>query len=150
MMNKNDPRIASVMDKHKGYLNQAKQSVKASERLLKNLDDIFAASVNLQCYITNKKPVYDYFGNRITDCIFEPDYSTVFMVLILDGREKAGSWLPVCLVKELEKAVLDPAHAAKMIVMSKDKFDKRYPETYGVEGKDRYTLAQSILKSILQ
>lgn len=148
-MNEAGHRTIAVMDKYKGYLEQAKQSVEASERLLKNLDEIFSASVNLQHFIATHKPAYDYYGNKIIDVVFEPDRSQVIMHCILSDRNKSMSSFPVRLVKELEKAVLDPSHAAKMIVLPRDKFEKRYPEMYPALEYNRFTLCQAILKSIL-
>lgn len=148
-MNEAEHRTLAVMDKYKDYLEQAKQIVEASASLLKNLEDIFAASVNLQHFIVTRKPEYDSQGNQIIDVIFEPYRSNVLMTPILSHGNKGMSQFPVCLVKELEKAVLDPAHAAKLLVLPKDKFEKKYPEMYPAVEYNRYTLCQAILKSIL-
>ena len=148
-MKETEHRTVAVMNKYNGYLEHAKQSVEAGARLLKNLDEIFAASVNLQHFIVTRKPEYDYYGNKIIDVIFEPERSFVVMNCILSNRNKSMSPFPVRLVKELEKAVLDPAHAAKLLVLSKDKFEKKYPEMYPAVEYNRYTLCQAILKSIL-
>lgn len=148
-MNEAEHRTVAVMDKYKEYLGQAAQIVEASGRLLQNLEDIFAASVNLQHFIVTRKPEYASDGNKIIDVIFQPDRSSVSMYPILSSGSKSMSSFPVRLVKELEKAVLDPAHAAKLIVLSKDKFEKKYPEMYPAVEYNRYTLCQAILKSIL-
>lgn len=148
-MNEAEHRTLAVMDKYKEYLSQAAQIVEASGRLLQNLDEIFAASVNLQHFIVTRKPEYDSDGNKLIDVIFQPDRSSVTMYPILSSGNKSMSSFTVRLVKELEKAVLDPAHAAKLLVLSKDKFEKKYPEMYPAVEYNRYTLCQAILKSIL-
>lgn len=148
-MNEAEHRTLAVMDKYNGYLEHARQSVEAGARLLKNLDEIFAASVNLQHFIVTRKPEYDSQGNQLIDVVFEPDRSSVVMYPILSSGNKSMSSFTVRLVKELEKAVLDPAHAAKLLVLSKDKFEKKYPEMYPAVEYNRYTLCQAILKSIL-
>lgn len=148
-MSETEHRTLAVMDKQKEYLEQAKHSVEASQRLLHNLEEIFAASVNLQSFIVTRKPEYGSEGNKIIDVIFEPNRSSILMTPILSSGKRSLSQFPVRLVKELEKAVLDPAHAAKLIVLSQDKFDHKYPASYEDEDENRYLFCQAILKSIL-
>jgi hypothetical protein len=138
-----------VIDKYNEYLKQAKHATELGTLLLQNLDAIFAASVNLQHFIGTRMPECGNEGTRIIRATFKPYRSGVTMHLIISVWHTSMSSFSIGLVKELEKAVLDTAYAAKLIVVSKDKFEEKYPEMYPAVEPTRYDLYQAILKAIL-